>query len=337
VTDNAAEIVRQACIAYGLPMRARVSLTPVARGAMGQIWCLDLGSQRYALKELLWGADEVSARNEAAVTARLAAAGIRLPGSLPTPDGRFLARLTGQLGGRWLRLYQWIDGAPVTPVTDHDMASRVGDLLGRLHAHAGTLPLPAGQPDSWYDTVPGPATWAELASAAHGRDADWGPALADRIGRLRELAALVTAVPRDEMIICHRDLHPDNVLVDGSGELVLLDWDDVGPACPGRELAKLLADWHVHDGLPDTAAAARTVAAYQAAGGTGRIRDERSFGMLIACMLNFVQAQAGVALDPRAGPENRIYAAAEILDTLARLPTPRLISDLLAVAAAGAG
>ena len=302
---------------------------------MGQIWCLDLGSARYALKELLWGADEDSARNEAAVTAWLAAAGIRLPGSLRTPDGRFLVRLTGQLGGRWLRLYQWVDGTPGNPMADQGMAGRVGDLLGRLHAHAGTLPLPlpAGEPDSWYDTVPGPASWAELAGAARRRDADWGPALAGHVDQLRELAALVTAAPRDEMIICHRDLHPDNVLVDGSGELVLLDWDDVGPACPGRELAKLLADWHVHDGVPDTAAAARTLAAYQDAGGTGRIRDERSFGMLIACMLNFLRAQADVALDPDATPENRIYAAAEILDTLARLPTPRLISDLLAVAA----
>ncbi len=310
-------------------------MTPVARGAMGQIWRLDLGSQRYALKELLWRADEESVRRETAVTARLAAAGIRLPGSLPGRDGRFLARLTGQLGGRWLRLYNWIDGAPVN-LADQEVAGHVGDLLGRLHAQAHALPpsLTAGEPDPWYDTVPGPAAWDELAAEARSREADWGPAMASRLGQLRELTGLVTAACRDQMIICHRDLHPDNVLVDGAGQLVLLDWDDTGPACPGRELAKLLADWHVRDGVPDAAAAARTLAAYRAAGGSGRLRDERSFGMLIACMLNFLQAQAGVALDPRAAPENRIYAAAEILDTLARLPTHRLISDLLAVAAA---
>ena len=38
------------------------------------------------------------------------------------------------------------------------------------------------------------------------------------------------------MVLCftERDLHPDNVLVDASGDLVLLDWDDTGPACPDR-------------------------------------------------------------------------------------------------------
>jgi Phosphotransferase enzyme family len=333
VTDCDAEIARQACSAYGLTMGPRALMTPVARGAVGQIWCLDLGAERYALKELLWGGDEEPVRREAAVTARLAAAGIRLPGSLPARDGRFMVRLTGKLGGRWLRLYQWIDGAPVN-LADPGVADRVGDLLGRLHAHARALPLPAGEPDSWYDSVPDPASWNELAGAARSRDADWGPAMASRIGQLRDLATLVTPARRDQMIICHRDLHPDNVLVDGSGELVLLDWDDTGPGCPGRELAKLLADWHVRDGVPDAAAAARTIAAYQAAGGTGRMRDERSFGMLIACMLNFLRTQAGVALDPTTAPENRIYAAAEILDTLARLPTPRMINDLLAMAAA---
>ncbi len=313
-------------------------MTPVARGAMGQIWRLDLGAERYALKELLWRADEESVRSEAAVTAWLAADGIRLPSSVPARDGRFLVRLATDLGGRWLRLYRWVDGAPVDPA-DPGVADRVGDLLGRLHAHAlaHSLPRPAGEPDPWYDTVPGPAVWDELVAAARRQDADWGPVMATRIGRLRELATLVTPAPRDQMIICHRDLHPDNVLADGSGELVLLDWDDVGPACHDRELAKLLADWHARDGVADAVAVERTLAAYLAAGGAGRPRDERSFGMLIACSLNFLQAQASVALDLRAAPENRNYAAGEILDTLARLPTPELIADLLTAAAAAFG
>ena len=87
------------------------------------------------------------------------------------------------------------------------------------------------------------------------------------------------------------------MLIDGSGDLVLLDWDDAGPASPGRELACLLVAWHVDDGTPDAAPVRSTLAAYQAAGGPGRIRGEQSFGMLIACTLNLLQSQASVALD----------------------------------------
>jgi Ser/Thr protein kinase RdoA (MazF antagonist) len=159
----------------------RASITRVARGAVGQIWRLDLGDESYAVKELFWGADEQAVRTEAALTAQLAAAGIRLPGSLPARDGRFLARLPGDLGGGWLRLYRWVDGVPIDPAGP-DPAGRVGDLLGRLHARA--VP-PRGEPDPCRAHRPAARARRAGDPRRRGRDDHLppGPAPRQRAGR----------------------------------------------------------------------------------------------------------------------------------------------------------
>jgi len=186
---------------------------------MGRVWCLDLGAERYAVKELFWESDEESVRPEVTFTAHLESAGIRLPGSLPGRGGRFLQELAAGHGGGWLRLYRWIDGVPAD-LADPGLAVRIGDLAGRLHALAGPA---RGAVDPWYDRVPGPATWDQLADAARGQKAGWGEAMAGHAGLLCDLADLVTPMAGDRLVTCHRDLHPDNVLVEASGELAVLD------------------------------------------------------------------------------------------------------------------
>jgi Ser/Thr protein kinase RdoA (MazF antagonist) len=321
--------VEVACAAFGLPAVAGASISAPLRGAAGQVWRLDLGSDQYAVKELFAGFDEESVGAEVAFTEHLRVAGIRLPGSVASATGRIVVPVTTEAGDRWLRLYQWVDGVPVD-LADIATAGRIGDLLARLHGHALSA---QGTSDPWFEVVPDPGTWGRLADAARAQGAGWGQQLAGRTGLLAELAEFVTAADPNRLVTCHRDLHPDNVLVDSSGALVVLDWDDVGPACPDGELAAVVAFWHLDEaGQVDEKAVRRTLAAYDAAGGPGRLRDERAFGMYVAGRLNFLHAQAELALDQNASPENRRHAAFEVSDTLARLPAPFLLGRLIGLA-----
>jgi hypothetical protein len=84
------------------------------RGALGQIWRLDVGPARYALKETF--TSPPSGRlieAELAFARRATGAGVRLPASCPDREGRHLLAAPG---GRWLRLWDWIDLRPVEPM-----------------------------------------------------------------------------------------------------------------------------------------------------------------------------------------------------------------------------
>jgi len=94
------------------------------------------------------------------------------------------------------------------------------------------------------------------------------PALAGRADLLAGLADLVTPAAREPASDLPLRSAPDNVLVDGTGDLVLLDWDDAGPACPDRELAgSWCSGMSMTAARPMTPRSRATLAAYQAAGG----------------------------------------------------------------------
>lgn len=330
VGDELVEYVRAA---FGLAVDGPATITLAARGAVGQIWRLAWGEQRYALKELLHREfDEAELAREAAGTAHFAAAGILLPVSVPATDGRFVVPVPRELGGGAVRLNRWVAGAPVRTSADTtELAEPLGELLGRLHRYA---PPAVGAVDPWYESTPDAASWDALTSTALADGTDWAPTLVARRGLIDELTGLVTATPTDRLLTCHRDLHPDNALVSPSGELIALDWDDIGPADPDRELAITVVRWHVWSGVADLDAIRRSLLAYRAAGGTGWLRDDASFGMSLSCDLNFLCSQARRALDPATAPEHREFAAKEVREMLAHLTPPALLARLLEVAAA---
>ncbi|MDR8409730.1 phosphotransferase [Nonomuraea sp. 3-1Str] len=280
------------------------------RGARGQIWRLEVGHARYALKQIFAGPpSEALIEAELAFSRQAAEAGVRLPASHPDRAGRHL--IDGP-GGTWLRLYDWVDLRPVdlaAPSTPHEL----GTLLARLHRCA---PSAAGEPvHPWYDHVPAAQKW----EAARASGAEWAEPLGERLASFPELCAAVAPADPAGLILCHRDLHPENVLADESGALVVVDWDNLGPAAPGRELAQALIDWF-GDGAADLDAMRRMYEAYVRAGGPGRVTEPADFSMLVATRLNFLLLQTRQTTE---------WAGREIDQALRIMPTPGQLADVL--------
>lgn len=319
------ELVARAGEAFDLG-EGEVAIAPGPRGALGQVWRLTAGDHVYALKQVFDGTPppqaEVAA--EVAFAQRAIAAGVRLPASHPDRHGRYVVPLAD---GGWLRLYDWVDLRPADLAADPEA---LGVLLARLHqcAPAADREAGGGPPDSWYEVPPDERSWSALAIAATAAGTPWASRLAAAVDALPSLHAVVTPADPARMLLCHRDLHPGNVLATDRGDLAVVDWDDLGPAQPARELARSLVACF-HDGDPDLASMRRAYGSYLDAGGPARLRSTADFTMLVATQLNFLHRQVRVAVDPASLPRDLEWAELEIDEGLRVLATPPLIADVL--------
>jgi Ser/Thr protein kinase RdoA (MazF antagonist) len=300
-----------------------ISITAGARGALGRIWRVSTDDGRYAVKEIFFEApQEAGVEAELMLVRRAMAAGVRAPQSRPDRRGRYVVTAPD---GRWLRAYEWVDMHPLelaAPTT----ARQLGDLIARLHRCAPAAATESGgePPSGWYSEPPSPSAFTTaLASGAA-----WVPRLGERLADLPQLAAIATPVDAARLRLCHRDLHPGNVLADEAGVPVVVDWDNVGPAAPERELAQALFDWWC-DGALDADAMRATYEAYGRAGGPARITELADFTTLVATRLNFLLIQLNAWLDEGTPAEHRAWAETEIDEALRILPTPDQLAEAL--------
>ena len=238
---------------------------PVDRGEQGQVWRLEVGGERYAVKEALVPLADEQAELADAFSRRAQTAGVRAPEAILTRDGKVVARI----GAEPVRLYRWVEMAG----PDRRLAP---DAVGRCLAalHRGSAPL-VSRVHPWYFEPVGRARWVELTRRLGQRGAPFADRLAELVDDL--VAVESVFVEPTARILCHRDLFADNVRGTPEGGLVVVDWDNCGAASAGHELGMVLMEFG-----GDEERILRLYASYRSAGGPGRITSVSDLTMAAA-------------------------------------------------------
>jgi Ser/Thr protein kinase RdoA (MazF antagonist) len=183
--------------------------------------------------------------NIAAVTERLAAAGMVTPRLLPASDGRPYVIAAGR--GLW-RMLSHVDGVSFDVVAGAEQARAAGELVGRFHAAVeGMKHEFVGMRVGVHDTPRHLARLDEAVAthAGHRLFAELQPLA----GAIRAGAAALPPLPALAPRICHGDLKFNNIMFagrtppDDARAIALIDLDTVGPLSLAYELGDAWRSW----------------------------------------------------------------------------------------------
>ncbi len=156
---------------------------------------------------------------------------------------------TTSFGDRLLVLFNFIDGELLgcdSPLSD-DILVKLAGLVGILHRSTSDMGIEFSHVEQFGipfedDLVNGLAALERItARDNHGKQAlrELLLPLRDEIfgylDRLKELQKLARSVGK-EMVLCHTDLHGDNLIMSDSGDLYILDWEGAMLAPPEHDL-----------------------------------------------------------------------------------------------------
>ncbi len=306
---DAAELAER----FGLGRGPKLSEAPVARGRQGEVWRLETADGRWAVKVPFGGSGEDQVHASTQFQEAAYAAGVPTPSVRRTTDGYVFA----QVGGRQVRVYEWVDLDQPAPGLDPDL---VGATVAAIHR----VSIPADGPVApWYTAPVGADGWDQLVQ----RLREAGAPFAGQLAALRdELVALESWLePPSTLQTCHRDLWADNVLPTPQGGICVIDWENSGPADPDQELACVLFEF----GRSDPGRARALTGAYTAAGGPATVDRPGHFSMLIAQLAHITHTAASDWLHPNPRNPNRADAEAWIGETLDEPHTRKVLRALL--------
>ncbi|SOC58211.1 aminoglycoside phosphotransferase family protein [Ornithinimicrobium cerasi] len=311
--------------AYDLGRHATAVVAP-EQGHSGRVWRLTTTRGRYAVKVPFARPDPAAVAADAAYQDIVRAAGVHLPAVVRTPDGDVLRELDD---GTVVRVYEWVDVRPADRTLD---PGAVGRAVAAIHAADVPDDRP---PHPWHTEPVGVDRWRELTERALAADAPFAPRLAAHVPELVALERLLG--PPGPVRRCHCDLWADNVRASASADqdVVVLDWENSGPADPVGELPMVMFDFGVRD--PDRTRS--LYAAYVAADGPARVTSPADCSMLIATLGHIVEIGALRWLngtDPAEREIDAAWVAEGVDDPLTRRSVDLILGACAQVEAAGA-
>jgi len=273
---------------------------PVARGEQGEVWRLTSASGTWAVKTTFAPLPAAQAEVPAEFQARAEAEGVPAPTGRRTVDGQWVV----DVDDTTIRVFAWVEMEAPDPQLDPVL---VGRTVAALHRAV----LPTGEPPhEWYTEPVGAAAWAEILVEAQQQRAPFADQLAVVCADLVDVESMVR--PMTAVQICHCDLWADNVRGTPDGGILVIDWDNAGPADPSRELAMVLFEFG--RGRPDRLQLLYD--AYLAHGGPGRIEAEADFSTVIAQLHHIGAMQLRRWLDPALAASERARALTSIAEFL---------------------
>ncbi len=214
-----------------------------------------------------------------AIGAHVSALGVPRP--LPTAQGS----LHADIEGIPLALFDYIEGAAGTPWTLERHAA-IGRAFAALHRATPLLePLVTrreafeapweAELRSVLSTITSADPGRPSLEAARSWVIEHGVDVEAQLSRLHVLASQARAL-EGPFVVCHTDLHANNVLVDLEGRMHLLDWDDAKLAPPEHDLWASL--WQPNG---ESGGLGACISAYRDAGGIAPLHlDQFAFYLL---------------------------------------------------------
>lgn len=235
--------IESVCVRFSLPEPVRIR--PVAGGLQHRLLRVDFrGRESLALKILAQrsvATAEGILRIERGETLAELAAQRDVPAmvALRQPDGKFVGRAEDV----HFLLFPWVEGEVLPP---HAVSVERGRLMGghlaRVHRLAIRFPEQmAPIPEAFVD-----GHFRAIAERACVQGASWAWRLRDVVEELEELNGRAR-VAQEELcegwVMGHLDFDQKNVLWNGEGEPIILDWEQAKPIHPALEAMGAGLSW----------------------------------------------------------------------------------------------